>query len=265
MRIDMKNMYCEIGEDKVAVLYFNRPPLNLFTLEVFSEFSEMYSKLEAKVMADEVRALVLASSLEKAFSAGDDVKEGPQNSDEAIVENEIARNCMTKMNNFIAPVVAVIDGYAMGGGYVLAATADYIVASDKSKYGFGEIDFAMPCNWGSTLLLASSYPLPQCKHLLMSGERFGADTALELNLVQKVLPSSEVMEEGLRIASMYAAKAPIAVRAIKLLLNTSAGGINEQGHLALENNLTRLTFDSEDCVEGVNAFREKREPVWKNR
>lgn len=265
MRIDMNNMYCDIMDDKVAVLYFNRPPLNLFTLEVFDEFDRMFTKLEECVSKDEVRSVVLTTALEKAFSAGDDVKGGPQNSDEAIRENEIARSVMMKIHNFSAPMVSAIEGYAMGGGMVLAMMADYVICSERSKFGFGEINFGMPCNWGSTFLMASNYPLPQVKHLLISAERFDAQTALQLNLVQRVVSSEVLLDEAISLARVYASKAPIAARAIKQLCNAAASGINEGGHLALENFLTRLTFDSEDVAEGTAAFAEKRDPVWKNR
>ena len=225
----------------------------------------MFSQLETLVGKDEVRAVILTSAFEKAFSAGDDVKGGPQNSDEAVYENELARDCLSKIRNFSAPLIAAIDGYAMGGGMVLALQADWIIASDRSKYGFGEINFGMPINWASTLLLGKGYPFPQIKHLLMSGERFSAEEARELNLVQQVVSAEVLLEEAIALAQLYASKAPLGVRAIKALMNASASGINEGGHLALENYLTRMTFDSEDVAEGTKAFAEKRDPVWRGR
>ena len=263
MQIEQKFMYSEI-EDKVATLYYNRPPLNLFTLGVFAEFDAMFTRLEDLVNQDVVRAVVLTSALPKAFSAGDDVKGGPQTADEAIRENDIARAVMNKIRSFPAPVIAAVDGYTLGGGLVLAMMADYVFSSERAKFGFGEIKFGMFPNWGTTLLLGQGYPLPQVKNLLMSGENFGAQDALALNFVQQIVPADQLLPAARALAGRYADNAPIGVRAIKTLLNTSAH-ISEQGHYALESYLTRATFNSEDVAEGTRAFAEKRPPVFQNR
>lgn len=259
----MENMYITV-EDKVATVFFNRPPLNLFTLKVFDEFAKTFELLEDLVSKDEVRAVVLTSAVQKAFSAGDDVKEGPQTSDEAVHENFVARAAMDKILNFSAPVISAVDGYAFGGGLVLAMMADYIVAGERARFGFTEINFGMFANWGTTYVLGKGFSLPHIKHLMFSGETFGADEALNMNIVQKVVPSDELLSCAQTQARLYASKAPIGVRAIKSLLN-NADGLNERAHMSLENYLTRITFDSEDVQEGTKAFAEKRDPVFRNK
>lgn len=259
----MENMYITV-EDKVATVFFNRPPLNLFTLKVFDEFAKTFELLEDLVSKDEVRAVVLTSAVQKAFSAGDDVKEGPQTSDEAVHENFVARAAMDKILNFSAPVISAVDGYAFGGGLVLAMMADYIVAGERAKFGFTEINFGMFANWGTTYVLGKGFSLPHIKHLMFSGETFGADEALNMNIVQKVVPSDELLSCAQTQARLYASKAPIGVRAIKSLLN-NADGLNERAHMSLENYLTRITFDSEDVQERTKAFAEKRDPVFRNK
>lgn len=263
MIVDMENMYITV-EDKVATVFFNRPPLNLFTLKVFDEFAKTFELLEDLVSKDEVRAVVLTSAVQKAFSAGDDVKEGPQTSDEAVHENFVARAAMDKILNFSAPVISAVDGYAFGGGLVLAMMADYIVAGERARFGFTEINFGMFANWGTTYVLGKGFSLPHIKHLMFSGETFGADEALNMNIVQKVVPSDELLSCAQTQARLYASKAPIGVRAIKSLLN-NADGLNERAHMSLENYLTRITFDSEDVQEGTKAFAEKRDPVFRNK
>lgn len=263
MIVDMENMYITV-EDKVATVFFNRPPLNLFTLKVFDEFAKTFELLEDLVSKDEVRAVVLTSAVQKAFSAGDDVKEGPQTSDEAVHENFVARAAMDKILNFSAPVISAVDGYAFGGGLVLAMMADYIVAGERARFGFTEINFGMFANWGTTYVLGKGFSLPHIKHLMFSGETFGADEALNMNIVQKVVPSDELLSCAQTQARLYASKAPIGVRAIKSLLN-NADGLNERAHMSLENYMTRITFDSEDVQEGTKAFAEKRDPVFRNK
>jgi enoyl-CoA hydratase/carnithine racemase len=263
MKIDMETMYTEVT-DKVATVFFNRPPLNLFTLKVFDEFERTFDILEGLVNKDEVRAVVLTSAIKKAFSAGDDVKEGPQTSDEAVHENFVARAAMDKIRNFSAPVISAVDGYAFGGGLVLAMMADYVVAGERAKFGFTEINFGMFANWGTTFVLGRGFSLPHMKHLMFSGDTFGAAEALAMNIVQKVAPSDELLQCAQDQARSYASKAPIGVRAIKSLLN-NADGLSGQAHMSLENYLTRITFDSEDVQEGTRAFAEKRAPVFRNK
>ena len=262
-RIDKEFLYCEI-DSKVATVYFNRPPLNLFTYQVFGEINAMFTELEALVGKDEVRAVVLTSAVEKAFSAGDDVKGGPSTSDEAVYENTIARDAFDKVLNFSAPVISAVDGYAYGGGMVLAMMADYIICGENARFGFTEINFGMFANWGTTLVLGKNYSLAHVKHIMISGEKFGPEEALKMNFVQKVVPSEELLATAQVQAALYASKAPIAVRAIKALLN-NAKGLDAQAHFSMENYLTRITFDSEDVAEGTQAFAEKREPVFRNR
>ncbi|SEA56333.1 Enoyl-CoA hydratase/isomerase [Desulfuromusa kysingii] len=147
MKIEKQFMYCDI-ENKIAHLVFNRPPLNLFTLGVFAEFSEISEDLKGLVGRDEVRVVVLSSAVEKAFSAGDDVREGPKTSDEAVKQNEIARAALKKMSSLPVPMIAALNGYVLGGGMVLALTCDYAIAADNTKYAFPEINFGMFPNWG---------------------------------------------------------------------------------------------------------------------
>ena len=102
------------------------------------------------------------------------------------------------------------------------------------------------------------------KHLMFSGETFGADETLSMNIVQKVVAPDELLSCAQAQAKLYASKAPIGVRAIKALLN-NANGLNQSAHATMENYLTRLTFDSEDVKEGTQAFAEKRTPVFRNK
>ena len=259
-------MYCEINEEtKVGNLVFNRAPLNLFTLGVFAEFDAMVTELEDCVNRDEVRCIVLSSAFEKAFSAGDDVKGGPETADEGVRENDIARSVMARIRNFPAPTIAAVDGYAMGGGAVLAYHCDYRISTDRAVYGLAEILFGMVPNWGSTLLLGRTCKLPLLKKLLFTGERFDVQTAKELDIIQEIVAPEDLLPTAFALAEKFAANAPIGVRGTKALLNAAADGISDSGHYHLETSYTRVTFDSEDTVEGVKAFSEKRKPVFKNK
>lgn len=169
-----------------------------------------------------------------------------------------------KILNFPIPVIAAVDGYALGGGLVLAMMADYVIAGERAKFGFTEINFGMFANWGTTYTLGKGFSTPHMKHLMFSGETFGADETLSMNIVQKVVAPDELLSCAQAQAKLYASKAPIGVRAIKALLN-NANGLNQSAHATMENYLTRLTFDSEDVKEGTQAFAEKRTPVFRNK
>ncbi len=257
-------MSCKV-DNKIAHLVFDRPPLNLFNLEVFASFSAACDRLKGLINTDEVRVVVLSSALEKAFSAGDDVKDGPRTADEAVRQNDIARAVMQQLSELPVPVIGALNGYVMGGGAVLALTCDYLIAAENAKFAFSEIDFGMFPNWGTTMVLGRRYSLPMIKKLLFCGERFSPETAKELDMVQEVVPAADLLSRTLELAGTIAEKAPIGVRCLKSLLNSAAAGITDDGHYQLETIYTRLTFDSEDTTEGVKAFSEKRKPVFNNK
>jgi len=262
--IEKQFMHCDIL-DKVGYLVFNRPPLNLFNLAVFTEFSEMCDEIKELVNKDEVRVIVLSSAIKKAFSAGDDVKDGPKTSDEAVVQNDIARSTMKKLTELPIPMIGALNGYVMGGGAVLALTCDYLIAAENTTFAFSEIDFGMFPNWGTTMVLGRRFSLPMVKKLLFTGERFTPEFAKSIDMVQELVPAEDLNSKAMELARTISVKAPIGVRCLKSLLNSSAGGITDEGHYHLETTYTRLTFDSEDTAEGVKAFAEKRKPVFANK
>lgn len=263
MMLKYDYLYCEI-ENKVAKLVFDNPPLNLFNLDVFNNFDHIMDELEEYVNNDRVRVIILTSTNPKAFSAGDDVKGGPTTADEALHQNNIARAVMAKIENFSTPVIAAIDGYALGGGAVLALNCDYRIATEKAKFAFSEIKFGMFPNWGTTFVLPKTISLPQAKKLLYTGEMITAQKALEISLVDEVVDQEDLMKTAEELAAKIAKMAPMGVRAQKTLLN-SAQSMTYDAHYNIESTLTKVLFDSEDVAEGVAAFAEKREPIFKNR
>lgn len=263
-KIEKQYMYCEVV-NKIGHVFFDRPPLNLFTWGVFIEFNELIDELHKLINQDEVRVIVLSSAVKKAFSAGDDIKDGPQTSDEAVRQNNIAREIMKKLSNVPVPVIGAINGYTMGGGAVLALTCDYLISAEDAKFSFSEIDFGMFPNWGTTMVLGRNFSLPIIKRLLFTGERFNPELAKELGIIQEIVSLEKLIPRAIELAKLITEKAPIGIRCLKTLLNSSANGISDEGHYHLETIYTRLTFDSEDTAEGVEAFTEKRKPEFRNR
>jgi enoyl-CoA hydratase len=254
-------LLCEI-ENKVAVVTINRPPVNPLNTQVFKELSDLFDHLETN---DEVRAIVLTGSGEKAFVAGADINEMANLDLVGINQmNKTSRAVFSKIENLAKPVIAALNGLALGGGLELALACDLRISSNKAKFAFPEVGLGIIPGGGGTQRLQKIVGQGVAKELLYFGEMFDAYRALELQIVNKVVPVEELLETAKEWANKLAQKPPVALQMLKIAVNTGGNTDIESG-LIIESTCFANAFSTDDRKEGLKAFVEKRKPVFAGR
>ncbi len=256
-----KNILFEVKEDGVALLTINRPEaLNALNPETLEEIDMVLDSIEKN---GNVKVLVITGAGDKSFIAGADIKEFPKmNPLQAYKFAEKGQRVFFRLEALPIPVIACVNGFALGGGCELAMSCDFIYASDKAKFGQPEINLGIIPGFGGTQRLARLVGRAKAKELCMTGEMISAEEAKNIGLVAKVFPSEKLLEETLKIASALAQKSQIALRAIKKVIDEGVG-MDLRSGCALEANAFGFVFASEDAKEGVSAFIEKRKPNFK--
>jgi enoyl-CoA hydratase len=246
-------------ENQVAVVYINRPPLNPLNTKVFHELYALIDELEAN---RHVRAIVITGKGEKAFVAGADIHEMLDLDLAGMMEmNKISRAAFSKIENASKPVIAAINGIALGGGCELALVCDLRICSDKAKFAFPEVNLGIIPGGGGTQRLQRIVGQGVAKELLYFGEMIDAQRALDIHLVNKVVPSDQLLPAAKEWAEKLAQKPTIAMRMLKEAVNTGAN-VDLQSGLMVENACFGNAFATEDRKEGMRAFAEKRKPVF---
>lgn len=249
-------------ENNVATITINRPPVNPLNTQVFNELSDVFSNLDE---ADDVRAIVLTGSGEKAFVAGADISEMAGLDLVGINKmNKVSRAVFTQIENSTKPVIAAINGMALGGGLELALVCDLRISNEKAKFAFPEVGLGIIPGGGGTQRLPKIVGQGIAKELLYFGDMFDAVRALELGIVNKVVPAEEVLPVAKEWAKKLAQKPPVALQMLKQAVNAGSNTDIESG-LIIEAACFGNAFSTEDRKEGLNAFVEKRKPVYTGR
>ncbi|WP_282338046.1 enoyl-CoA hydratase [Pseudomonas sp. PS02288] len=245
-----------------ALLTINNPPANTWERESLIGLRQLIEHLDRD---DDIYALVITGRGEKFFSAGADLKLFADG-DKARAR-EMARlfgEAFEALRDFRGVSIAAINGYAMGGGLECALACDIRIAERQSQLALPEASVGLlPCA-GGTQALPWLVGEGWAKRMILCGERVDADTALRIGLVEQVVDAGEARGHALLLAARVARQSPVAVRAIKPLIQ----GARERGPstwLAQERERFVDLFDAEDTREGVNAFLEKRDAHWRNR
>jgi enoyl-CoA hydratase len=249
-------------EGRVALLTINRPDkLNALNQQVRDEMLALLDEIETD---DGVGAVVITGAGEKSFIAGADIGEfagrTPFDQREAMRSPRV----FDIMASFPKPVIAMINGFCLGGGCELAASCDIRVASDQARFGQPEINLGLIPGGGGTQRLPPLIGLGQAMRLILSGEMISADEAARIGLVDLVAPADELRATTLALAAKIAAKSPLTLKVAKEALRASQRMAVEEG-LLYERDLFCLCFSTEDKAEGVAAFLEKRPAAWKGR
>jgi enoyl-CoA hydratase len=211
----------------------------------------------------ETRAVVLTGSGEKAFVAGADIKYmSGLDVEEAKRWGELGHNCGQLLETMPKPTIAAINGFALGGGCELALACDLRFAASGAKLGQPEINLGIIPGWGGTQRLARVCGLGVAKELILTGRLVDAEEALRLGLVNGV--HDPVLDKARQVASSLAAKSPLALAAAKRATNHALQGDHVE-NLSREADEFGALFASEDAKEGLSAFAEKREPVFRGR
>lgn len=244
-------------EEHVAVLTFNRPPVNPVSLATLEAMEGILDDLEND---RDIRVLVITGAGEKAFCSGFDVKDAA-NGPEAGPRGSAV---WTRVDRFPKPVIAAINGFAYGGGCELALACSFrwIVDGPDPVIGLTELNLGIIPGWGGTQRMTRVVGKSKALDMILFSRRLTAREALNIGLVDRVIPPNRFMEDVLALARELAARPPIAVNCV--LKAISAGmdrGIDEG--LKIEREGSDRVRETADCVEGFTAFLEKRDPVFK--
>ena len=247
----------------VATIVVDRPAkLNALDGATLRELKAAVEKLAAD---PEVRVLVITGSGEKAFSAGADIAAmAAMPAPEGRTYAELGHAVMAAVEAFPVPVLGVINGAALGGGFELALACDLLIASSRARLGQPEINLGLIPGFGGTVRLVKRVGLTRARELIYLGTTIPAEDALRMGLVTRVVQPETLPAAAQDLAEELARKAPVALRqakratAMALEKDTPAG-------CRVEVEAFAQTFASDDRVEGLRAFLEKRNPAWRGR
>jgi enoyl-CoA hydratase len=249
------------SEGPIDVVRLNRPAvLNALRAQTFRELE---SVLDAFAGDPQKRVLIITGAGDRAFSAGGDIKEMRQMTGrEATAFARLAHRVLAKIESTPKPVLAAINGLALGAGCDLAIVCDVGVASERAVFGEPPAAIGLVTPFGGTQRLPRIIGPKRAKYLFFTGETLDAHQALQIGLVNRVVAHTDLVEEALNVARTICTRAPIAVGFSKILVNASLSRLLDDGD-ALEVKLYAKCFDTADQKEGMQAFLEKRKPVFK--
>lgn len=251
-------------QDGIAIVTLNRPEaMNSIDPESNEQLLEIWDEVSNN---EDIRVLVLTGAGERAFCTGADLKKTMPPADSAA--RQVFRGD-TRHSNFGTlqtdkPVIAAINGYALGGGLELALLADIRICSENAQFGLPEVRVGSIPGAGGTQRLIRAVGQSDAMRMLLTGERIDANEALRIGLVSKVVPLSALQETAVNLARAMAANAPLAMTAAKRLAMTGRE-LPLAGGLELERQAFGVLRDSEDRLEGRRAFADKRAPVFRGR
>ncbi|AFM39757.1 enoyl-CoA hydratase/carnithine racemase [Desulfosporosinus acidiphilus SJ4] len=249
-------------EDGIATITLNRPEvLNALNSQVFNELAEVAANLGAD---DSVRAVIITGG-DKVFAAGADIKQmASLGAVDVATSVRPSRIAFDRLENMSKPVIAAINGYALGGGCELTLTADIRIAADNAQLGLPEIKLGILPGGGGTQRLPRLIGAGKAKELIFSGDFINAEEALRIGLVNKVVPADQVLAEAKKMAKKFASRGAVALSLAKTCINEGQRMDLEMG-LQYEHKCFSLLFATEDQKEGMKSFMEKRKPNFQGK
>ena len=250
-------------EAGVCILTLNRP--NVMNSLDFSLLHAVREQIESVRFRADVRVVIITGSGEKAFCAGADLKERATLPPEKVKEFIFTiRNLFTSIEQLNKPVIAAVNGIALGGGTELALASDIRIASSNATMGLTETRLAIIPGAGGTQRLPRLVGKGKAKELIFTGGRVNAPEALSIGLVNKICEPESLMDECQKMAAMICETGPIAIEQAKYAINHGFETDINTG-LAIESNAYWVCIPTEDRLEGLAAFKEKRKPIYKGK
>jgi len=259
--MELKNLL--LDRATIATLTVNRPAaLNALDRRVLEEIAQVLRDVRHDPA---VRVLIVTGASDRAFVAGADIAAmAAMSAVEGLEFSRLGHRVMQTFEDLPIPVIAAVNGFALGGGLELALACDLIVASDKARFGQPEINLGLIPGFGGTQRLPHRIGHVRARELVMTGDMIDAKTALELGLVNAVVAPGELMAAARSLAEKLASKSAFALRQAKAALRAAAT-VEEDAGLRFEQEAFGVAFASADRVEGTKAFLEKRPPKWQGK
>ena len=260
--MELKNVILEM-EEHLAIVTINRPKaLNALNSETLKDLNTVIDDLEKD---DNIYAVILTGAGEKSFVAGADISEmkdldEKQGKEFGLLGNQV----FLRLENLNKPVIAAIQGFALGGGCEISMACDIRIASDKALFGQPEVGLGITPGFGGTQRLARLVGMGKAKEMIYTARNIKADEALEIGLVNKVVPLESLMDEAKKMALKIIVNAPIAVKEAKDAINRGMQ-VSIDKAVEIEAEDFGKCFDSEDQFEGMSAFLERRAKNFKNK
>jgi len=249
-------------ENGILVITINRPDkLNALNKDVFTDLDSALNEIENN---PEIRSVIITGAGPKAFVAGADISEfGGLNKNEAMALAKRGQDIFARIENCSKPIVAAVNGFALGGGCELSMACHFRIASDNAKFGQPEVNLGLIPGYGGTQRLVQLIGKGRALELLMSGNMIDANTALQYGLVNYVVKQEELLAKARSILESINSKAPLSVaaciKAANAVYDETINGFD------LEIKEFGNCFDTEDMKEGTSAFLEKRKASFKGK
>ncbi|MBW1958421.1 MAG: enoyl-CoA hydratase/isomerase family protein [Deltaproteobacteria bacterium] len=258
--MEYNNIVVQVKEGIVTIT-FNRPEiLNALNEETLKEFSNVLDEIHAN---EDIRVLILTGAGEKSFIAGADIKQFLTfNTLKAKSFSEMGRVLMNKLQELPIPVIAAVNGFALGGGCEVAMACDFIYASENAMFGLPEITLGIIPGFGGTQRLPRLVGESMAKELIFTGKMIPAEEAKNIGLANKVCSQEQLMDEVIKTAKTIASRGKVSLRAAKQAINNGMN-VDLTTGCHMEIDAFALCFTSPDVKEGASAFLEKRTPEFK--
>ncbi len=253
---------CQIEEGIAVVTIDNQPALNALNAPTLTQLDQTFDALAKN---PEVQGVILTGGGEKSFVAGADISEFIQvKGDTAVRFMTRGQRIFDKIEAFDRPVIAAVNGFALGGGNELAMCCDISIAAENAIFGQPETNLAIVPGYGGTQRLPRLIGPRKAKEIIFADERINAQEALRIGLVQRVVPKGQAVEEAKKLLKKIMSKGPVAIKMAKKAINEGLKMSLREG-LDLEAQCNAICFGTEDKDEGAKAFLEKRPAKFKGK
>jgi len=250
-------------EGEIGILMINRPKaLNALNTETLKEIQAGIQEMKE---SQTIKVLILTGAGDKAFVAGADISEmRGMTPIEAVNFSKMGHQTLNMIQDLDRPVIAAVNGFALGGGTEIAIACDFIYASENARFGQPEVTLGIFPGFGGTQRLPRLIGKGKAKELILTGKMVTAQEAFQMGIVNRIFPQASLMEETKKVASQIAANGVVAVRLAKMLVDAGFN-MDLADACAFESYAFGVGFATEDQREGMTAFLEKRKPNFKGR
>lgn len=247
-------------KNRIGYITINRPEaLNALSSQVLTDFNDVLDQVE---QSEEIRVVIITGAGEKAFVAGADIKEMDLMSPiQAFEYMTFANNTFTRLSDLRQPTIAVLNGYALGGGMELALSTDIRIGFEKTVVGFPEVGLGIIPGFAGTQRMSRLIGTSRTKELIFTARTVKGQEAYELGILNKLVSAEELLTSAEELAAAIMKNAPLAVEKAKHVIQVGSE-LPLKNAIRLETEAEALLFSTEDKVEGMRAFVEKRKPVF---